>query len=173
MDEIKVVINGVKYRVIPDEVENVEDDERSKTGYERVEENERYYCAGFFNNTDFDDEIGSEGDKHLYETANYYSDEAIAENNARADKLMRQLRQWQALNDKPVDWTDPYTEKWHIMYSYDHENLKPVSCFYMREFSTVYFSTKEKAEKATEVFKDDLTWYFTEYISRLDEPRIG
>lgn len=39
----------------------------------------------------------------------------------------------------------------------------------MRLPNTIYFATKEKAEEAIEVFRDELLWYFTEYVQRLDE----
>lgn len=52
-------------------------------------------------------DVGLITDKAAYFDGNYYSDEKIAENNAKADRLLRKLRQWQALNDEPVskkDW---------------------------------------------------------------------
>lgn len=39
----------------------------------------------------------------------------------------------------------------------------------MRLPNTIYFATKEKAEEAIKVFEDELLWYFTEYVQRLDE----
>lgn len=40
-------------------------------------------------------------------TANYYSSEEVARNNARADKLMRQLRRFAVENRKDkIDWND-------------------------------------------------------------------
>ena len=36
----------------------------------------------------------------------YYNDETIVENNARADKLFRCLRRWQAANDKAISISD-------------------------------------------------------------------
>lgn len=76
-------------------------EERSRTGYERVEVEETYYLV------DVDDEItnmkhNGQLDRDCYDVGNYYSNKTIAENNARADRLLRQLRQWQALNDKSI-----------------------------------------------------------------------
>ena len=83
-------------------------EEQSRTGYERVEVEETYYLV------DVDDEItnmkhNGQLDRDCYDVGNYYSNKTIAENNARADRLLRQLRQWQALNDKSIsekDWND-------------------------------------------------------------------
>ena len=94
------------------------------------------------------------------------------ENNARADRLLRQLRQWQALNDKPIsveDWNNESKKKWFIIYSYSSEEMYAEYYYIMRLPNTIYFTTKEKAEEAIEVFRDELLWYFTEYVQRLDE----
>ena len=100
-------------------------EERSRTGYERVEVEETYYLV------DVDDEItnmkhNGQLDRDCYDVGNYYSNKTIAENNARADRLLRQLRQWQALNDKSIsekDWNDESKKKWFVAYSYGAEKL--------------------------------------------------
>jgi len=148
-------------------------EERSRTGYERVEVEETYYLV------DVDDEItnmkhNGQLDRDCYDVGNYYSNKTIAENNARADRLLRQLRQWQALNDKSIsveDWNNESKKKWFIIYS--SEEMYAEYYYIMRLPNTIYFTTKEKAEEAIEVFKDELIWYFTEYVQRLDEVQNG
>lgn len=150
-------------------------EDKPKTGYESLGTGETYYLV------DVDDEIttmkyDSRLDRDCYDVGNYYSDKVIAENNARADRLLRQLRQWQALNDKPIsqsDWEDNGKNKWCILYSYGAEKLYVDYFHYIRLHNVIYFTTKEKAEKAIEVFKDELLWYFTEYVQRLDEVQNG
>lgn len=146
-------------------------EERSRTGYERVEKSETYYVINteddsMINITEFNDQT----DERCYNTGNYYSDKTIAENNARADRLFRQLRQWQAQNDKAIsveDWNNESKKKWFIIYS--SEEMYAEYYYIMRLPNTIYFTTKEKAEEAIEVFRDELLWYFTEYVQRLDE----
>ena len=146
-------------------------EERSRTGYERVEVEETYYLV------DVDDEItnmkhNGQLDRDCYDVGNYYSNKTIAENNARADRLLRHLRQWQAQNDEPIsveDWNNESKKKWFIIYSYSSEEMYAEYYYIMRLPNTIYFATKEKAEEAIEVFKDELIWYFTEYVQRLDE----
>ena len=146
-------------------------EERSRTGYERVEVEETYYLV------EVDDEItnmkhNGQLDRDCYDVGNYYSNKTIAENNARADRLLRHLRQWQAQNDEPIsveDWNNESKKKWFIIYSYSSEEMYAEYYYIMRLPNTVYFATKEKAEEAIEVFKDELIWYFTEYVQRLDE----
>ena len=150
--------------------------ENQPTGYERVKKDSIY----FFKNSVGDIQGVTDDkcvlDQEYYDSGNYYSSKMIARNNARADRLLRQLRQWQALNDKSIsveDWEDNDKDKWCIMYGYGAEELY-VNWFYsVRLHNVIYFTTKEKAEEAIEVFKDELLWYFTEYVQRLDEVQNG
>ena len=168
MNEITITINGVEYIARPKETVTAET-KKPKTGYERVEFGQQYYSDG--SNRSYYEETEEEYDMDdcNYRTACYYSDETIAENNARADDLVRRLRQWQALNDEPVDWGSVEV-KYFIGYDYDTERLAVCCNWTSRHFSLIYFTTEEKAKEAIEVFKDDLLWYFTEYRQRLDEP---
>ena len=75
---------------------------KKKTGYERVEYRDEYYSVNVLGGVDDTCDVGLITDKAAYFDGNYYSDEKIAENNAKADRLLRKLRQWQALNDEPV-----------------------------------------------------------------------
>ena len=89
-------------------------EERSRTGYERVDEDESYFVDDTIN--DGYEVIGDGGtlvNNLYYNNGNYYNDETIVENNARADKLFRCLRQWQALHDQPItveDWEEETEE---------------------------------------------------------------
>ena len=146
-------------------------EERSRTGYERVEVEETYYLV------EVDDEItnmkhNGQLDRDCYDVGNYYSNKTIAENNARADRLHRQLRQWQGLNDKAItkkDWKGYDVIKYNIDYDYLTNRLLVRWTGRYRKLNVVYFTSEEKAEEAIEVFKDELIWYFTEYVQRLDE----
>ena len=144
-------------------------EERSRTGYERVEET--YYLV------DVDDEItnmkhNGQLDRDCYDVGNYYSNKTIAENNARADRLLRQLRQWQAQNDKAIsisDWKNEGIIKYFIAYNYRSSLFEIGRCSRRREPNIIYFTTKDKVSKAVKNFRDELEWYFTEYQQRLDE----
>ncbi len=146
--------------------------ENQPTGYERVKKDSIYFfknSAGGIQGVTDDKCVL---DQEYYDSGNYYSDKIIAENNARADRLLRQLRQWQALNDKSIserDWNDESKKKWFVAYSYGAEKLYADYYYIMRLPNTIHFATKEKAEEAIEVFRDELIWYFVEYQQRLDE----
>ena len=152
-------------------------EDKPKTGYERVDEDESYFVDDTIN--DGYEVIGDGGtlvNNLYYINGNYYNDKTIVENNARADRLLRQLRQWQAQNDEVIskeDWNNESKKKWFIIYSYSSEEMYAEYYYIMRLPNTIYFATKEKAEEAIEVFKDELLWYFTEYVQRLDEVQNG
>lgn len=151
-------------------------EDKPKTGYERVDEDESYFVDDTIN--DGYEVIGDGGtlvNNLYYNNGNYYSDRTIVENNARADRLLRRLRQWQAQNDKPItkkDW-EANTNKYKIKYNYV-DNC-PFVCIErnLRDPNIVYFSSNKKAEDAIEQFADELIWYFVEYQQRLDEVQNG
>lgn len=145
--------------------------ERSRTGYERVDEDESYFVDDTIN--DGHEVLGGGAlvNNLYYINGNYYNDKSIVENNARADRLLRQLRQWQASHDKAITLTDwkTNTNKYKIKYNYV-DNC-PFVCIErnLRDPNIVYFSSNKKAEDAIEQFADELIWYFVEYQQRLDE----
>lgn len=152
-------------------------EERSRTGYERVDEDDSYFVDDTIN--DGHEVIG--GGETLvndlyYNNGNYYNDKTIAENNARADRLLRRLRQWQAQNDRAVtkkDWGNSLARKFRIKYNHFDDKLMMVGEEYFQDVNVIYFSSMEKADEAIEQFKDELLWYFTEYVQRLDEAQNG
>ncbi len=137
-----------------------------KTGYERAHGEDYFYF-----------EYGGEAvrakscndiDGNLYKSANYYSDEAVAENNARADNLMRQLRRFAVEHRKSeLDWNDGARKKYYIHYVYRDNKFDIDYVLAYRNFGAIYFDTEEAAEAALTTFKDELTWYFTEYKDSL------
>lgn len=146
--------------------------EEQPTGYERVEKGEMYYLVDIYNNIMRVTEDNDQGDKQCYSTGNYYSNKIIAENNARADRLQRCLRQWQAQNDKPIsmsDWKNNNISKYYVDYDCFNELFFVTYAVHRRFLNNIYFTSEEKAKEAIEVFKDELIWYFTEYQQRLDE----
>ena len=136
-----------------------------KTGYERVECNGDFYYDvgnGTVSNI-FDDH--RKGVASYYDVANYYSDPTVAENNARADKLMRQLRRFAVEHrENELDWSNTCQPKYYIHYD---TSLVIGYIFYIRDFGCIYFDTRETAQAAIETFNDELIWYFTEYKDSL------
>ena len=168
----KLIMNGMEY-----EVEIVEESakkfevklEKNKTGYERVKYDQVFYydaCDGE-SGADYDQEGDGEIDK-MYNAANYYSDEKVAAQNARADKLMRQLRRFSVNSRKTaLDWADSNQDKYFIEFDHDEREFNVDSFACSREFGGIYFDSEEAAWSAITTFHDELWWYFIEYKDSL------
>ena len=156
--EIEVEISEEEYKKL----------QPSETGYERVPESDIYFYA----NTKGDVETACEDcydvDDEYYESANYYSDKTVAENNARADKLMRQLRRFSVEHrERGVNFNSTETAKHYIYYDCIHDELRTTYTFYAGVFGVIYFDSEETARAAIDEFHDELIWYFTEYKDSL------
>ena len=166
----KLIIENkeIEIEISEEEYKKLQPSEEKKTGYERVPESDIYFYA----NTKGDVETACEDcydvDDEYYESANYYSDKTVAENNARADKLMRQLRRFAVEHrGHGVDFNSTETAKHYIYYDCIHDELDITFTFFARVFGMVYFDSEETAQAAMDEFHDELIWYFTEYKDSL------
>lgn len=166
----KLTIEGkeIEIEISEEEYKKLQSSEEKKTGYERVTESDIYfytYPSGCVETTcetcyDIDDEC--------YESANYYSDKTVAENNTRADNLMRQLRRFSVEHrGDGVNLNDTNTEKFYICYDYESNELESTYTFITRVFGVIYFDSEETTQAAINEFHDELIWYFTEYKDSL------
>lgn len=107
-------------------------------------------------------------DDLIYQAGNYYSDKTIAENNARADTLMRKLRRFAVEhNEEKLDWDSVAQSKFFIAFNYDEGNFEIDEDTWYRLLGGIYFDEYTTAQAAIEEFKDELIWYFTEYKDSL------
>ena len=171
MKEIKLQIDGTEITAQVDESElaRLIKPERARTGYERVDDGRLCYVI-VLNGTD----SYFERDRftnNAFNNGNYVNDEQLCKDRYRARVLHDRMEQWQALNDKPVDWGDRDLVKYIISYDYRHNELCGDSWNDTRFMGVVCFSTEDKANEAIEAFRDELMWYYTEYRSRLEEPK--
>lgn len=139
-----------------------------KTGYERVEFDERFYSVRADGSIFNPFEWHAEEQNSNYDTANYYSSEDVAKNNARADKLMRQLRRFAVEHrENKLEWNNGAQRKYYIYYDYAYNEVAIYQDMRCRHFYSIYFDTEEAAKAAITTFKDELIWYFTEYKDSL------
>lgn len=166
----KLIIEGkeIEVEISEEEYKKLQPSEEKKTGYERVSQDDVFYYAaekGYVaSGLDAYDCI----DNERYESANYYSSETVAENNVRADKLMRQLRRFEVQHRRPgFDFNNANTDKYCIYYNYGCDELGVSLVFYSKIFGVIYFDSEETAQAAINAFRDELIWYFTEYRDSL------
>ena len=158
----------IEIEISEEEYKKLQPSEEKKTGYERVSESDIYFYANSRGCVETACEDYYDVDNEYYESANYYSDKTVAENNARADKLMRQLRRFAVEHrGHGVDFNSTETAKHYIYYDCIHDELDITFTFFARVFGMVYFDSEETAQAAMDTFHDELIWYFTEYKDSL------
>ena len=148
--ELKVNNKSIRVEISEEQLNElgfVED--KPETGYERAKYNDKYYYVGEDSDVRFYTEGNVSADDIYYNIGNYYNSEIIADNNARADNGTLCF--------------------YNIKYNYSLDMLYAHADSCCRGLNNIYFRTREKAEEAIEVFRDELIWYFVEYQQRLDE----
>ena len=166
----KLIIEGkeIEVEISAEEYKKLQPSEEKKTGYERVPESDVYFYACPNGCVETACEDCYDIDDECYESANYYSDKTVAENNARADKLMRQLRRFAVEHrEDGVSFNDTDTKKYCIDYDYENNELNVSFVFCSRKFGVIYFGSGETVNAAIDKFRDELIWYFTEYKDSL------
>ena len=166
----KLIIENkeIEIEISEEEYKKLQPSEEKKTGYERVPKNGKYFYEFGKGDVESDIEDYYDIDNEYYESANYYSSETVAENNTRADKLMRQLRRFSVEHRGcGVNLNDVNTEKYYIYYDYVSNKFGVAFTFYARVFGVMYFDSEETANAAIDAFRDELIWYFNEYKDSL------
>ena len=158
----------IEIEISEEEYKKLQPPEEKKTGYERVPKPDIYFYVTPSGGVDTTLEDYYDIDDECYESANYYSSEIVAENNARADKLMRQLRRFSVEHrEHEVDFNDMNTKQYCIYYDYGNNTLGTAFTLCARVFGVIYFDSEETAQAAIDEFRDELIWYFTEYKDSL------
>lgn len=168
--DAKLMIDGeeLKTQIEIDEVVLTSIKEENKiNGYERCGTDNRYFYVNGRGEVSIEFDIGLDEDNLRFAVANHYSSEGVARNNARADRLMHQLRRFAVENRKEeIDWNDERKYKYNLYYNYARQDIY-IGLRTDRRCLGIYFDSQETAERAIEKFKDELTWYFTEYKDSL------
>ena len=165
----KLIVEGKEFEVDINhpELEKLIKPEK-KTGYERVENDDFYFFETTEGTIESSSDIHCLEDDASYRVANYYSSPIIAENNARADRLMRQLRRFAAEHRKEeIDWNNYNEVKWNVYFDYSEKDFFINYCPHQKDLFGIYFDSEKTAELAIETFHDELIWYFTEYKDSL------
>ena len=166
----KLIIEGkeIEIEISEEEYKKIQSPKEKKTGYERVPEGDKFYYESGRGIVEPSFDRYDNIDDDYYRTASYCSSKTVAENNARADKLMRQLRRFSVEHREcEVDFNSTETAKHYIYYDCIHDELDITFTFFARVFGMVYFDSEETAQAAMDKFRDELIWYFTEYKDSL------
>lgn len=118
---------------------------------------ESYYCIQDGSQTCTEEELYLWNNDAMYETANYFPDELTAEKFNKIQILQRKLLRFSLENggDK-IDWEDCNTQKWYIQQHYYDASITVSVCYNTHLPNEVYFISQEVAERAIELFKDEI-----------------
>ena len=166
----KLIIEGkeIEVEISEEEYKKLQSSEEKKTGYERVTEDNVFYFVSDRGDIEIGDDSFGFIDEEYYDVANYYSSQNVAENNARADKLMRQLRRFSVEHrERGVSFNDINIEKYYICYDYASDELEVSSVVFSKNFGAIYFDSIKVANAAIDEFRGELIWYFREYKDSL------
>ena len=156
--EIEIEISEEEYKKL----------QPSETGYERVAKNSDYFYVNIGGNVGTGIDNYCYADDKYYKSANYYSSDVVAENNARADKLLRQLRRFSVEHRKyKTNFNSINANRFYIIYQCEINEIKPYHTSYAIYFGAIYFDSEETVQAAINEFHDELIWYFTEYKDSL------
>lgn len=132
------------------------------TGWERASnKHDEYFCIGHCGDIRpySDDFLGY--DRTIYKTANYFSTKEKAEEINFKQTLFRKLQRFSDENGgSEIDWNGN-KRQYYISYNYFRDGFAVSSIGYLRDFGQVYFVSRAVAEKAIDLFHDDLIKYFT------------
>ena len=164
----KLIVNNqeIEVEISEEEYKKLLQQQSKNTGYERTPNKIFYLLTG-------DGGVGGSNDNGEihdanYEAANYYSARSVAENNARADKLMRQLRRFAVEHrEKELVWNDIIQRKYSIMFEHLNRKIYVGDISTLKYFGNIYFDSRSTAQLAIDTFHDELIWYFTEYKDSL------
>ena len=165
---MKVTIKGkeIELELTDEQKAAVERALKPNTGWERVKAKEYFYILE--NIVEADDDVSTKYDNKNYNDANYFNDIELIENIIRAQTLQRKLWRRSAELCKKIDWNNKDKTKYSIVYNNKRNELSIAYFNSYTDFGQVYFDTEEHAQQALEEFRDELTWYFTEFKSRMD-----
>lgn len=142
--------------------------EKQLTGWERVAKGEKYVSITQHPKvkyTEFEDDV----DDNIYGIANYFSTEEKAEEIDFKQTLFRKLQRFSDENGgNEIDFGDG-DRKYCISYNYFRDDFVTNPVIHAREFGQIYFVSREVAEKAIELFRDDLIKYFGDEWSEGNE----
>lgn len=166
----KLIIEDKEFEVeiSKEEYKKIQTTENKKTGYERAPKDDEFYYVSSRGHVEFASDDYKDIDNDYYKSANYYFSKTVAENNARADKLMRQLRRFAVEHrEHEIDYNSINTDKYYIFYDYEDNEFRTDYTSYAKVFGVIYFDSRKIAQIAVDAFHDELIWYFTEYKDSL------
>lgn len=162
-----IMIDGKKFRLVPEETQ--EEPVKNLTGYERAVPGEKYFFADERSDVNEYTDNNTTDDTDIYLAGNYYTDKKLAFDNARADRLMRRLRRYAAMQGGIVTKNNPAKNgrKYYIGFNDTHGLMVDWVEKNWSNAGAIYFVDPIAAQHVLEAFRYELEWYFTKYEPQL------
>lgn len=163
--EIKIPITLTQEQIAELSAAMISD--KPRTGWEKPQDKEPcYYVDALGRVQKFTvDELGKAQLDLLYEKANCYSSEFVANEVARGDTLIRNLRRFAIEKRKePINRLEGgYT----ITYNYVDQCLEYGATGNWFALGDVVFDSEETVREAMNLYAEELIWYFTEMTDHI------
>lgn len=150
MSENYIVINGKKAEMTEEQLKQlgIEPEKKRKNPFARARFGEKYYYINRFGHVHDTPDTNYSTDIDAYDNANYFRDEAFANQVALHQLLYRKLLKfaWDNGYEDTPEWGGDNCH-WCIYYSYNNKRFEvgPWGNYKQRD---VYFSSREGAERA-------------------------
>lgn len=137
---------------------------KTLTGWERVgQSKDKFYYV-----SSTEEVIKTNDDCYLtaqmYDNTNYFSTEEKAREINFKQTLFRKLQRFSDENGgNDIDWENTNQKKYCILYCHSFKELQSDFTWVRQNQGQIYFISKKIAEKAIELFHDELIEYFTRY----------
>lgn len=146
MSDNYAVINGKRIELTDKQVKMLEI--KRKNPFERVTKGNVYYKITGYGNVDNYREDGDSTDQALYDGANYFTDESVAQQVALHQLLYRKLLKFAYDNEcEDSEWNGE-NDHWLIFYDSDEKDFCIDSNDGFKMQGAVYFSNMDVAERA-------------------------
>lgn len=148
---------------IPTDKINVEWEivEEEKTGWERAEDDDTYYCVQNNGKICEIHEKDYISDRWRYKIANYSTVKSKMEFKALRDNLLSRMQRWADIhNEDKIDWNNSEQRKYVIYYDYDDNELCITNNYYSRDLGQIYFTSEEIAKQCLKEFKEELLEFY-------------
>lgn len=134
---------------------------KEKTGWERTEGDDTYYCVDNNGKVCERNEKDCIADRWRYKIANYSTVKSKMEFKALRDNLLSRMQRWADIhNEEKIDWNNSEQRKYLIYYDYDDNKFYVTYNYYVRDLGQVYFTSKEIANQCLEEFKEELLEFY-------------
>lgn len=161
---VTIVANGVEHHVevTEEQIDALLGTEAlNRTAYDRVSQGNDFYCSSRCGDVATEPDERDNLSDRKYDVANYWNNKTAATNDIRADVLMRKLRRYSMMHGgygmPDEHWTYKFNRANSTVFISNSANDFPI-------IGQITFFSWDDARNALVMYRDDIEWYFREYL---------